>query len=418
MSKPKLTPEQETILRSQVFDAAHPGTLLHDFGVVLDYIGENGVKAGGKYNLLPIDAIHVLDARLARPLQLPLKRPQLRSHPYLQGLHLLLRASELGRIEGRGDKARLVIDKLVFQSWNRLNPTEQYFALLNAWLVESTPEMVAMPDRDETVLEGWWFGLTVAVTMKERKIDPTHLGWALSCQHQPYNSALAYLFGLVSFDKPVRADIGAVPVKAHFTPFGEALIRVLTKVRYTSYEDEATEESDEKEEEQAEEFEEQPGSNWLRSRMQPYFPTLREHLARTSLPPVQEGVYIYKVTLGQIWRRIAMRYDHTLHDLLRMILRSIRFDEDHLYEFTYRDTLGRKESVVHPGLDDGIPADSLELGEIPIQPGDSLALLYDYGDSWQFDVLFECIDPPGSIKRLPRVLESHGKAPVQYPDWD
>src|SRR5579859_4420240 len=119
MSEAQLTPEQESILRSQVFDATHPGTLLHDFALVLDYIGEKGVKASGKYNLLPLTAIHVLDAQLARPLNLPLQRPQLRSHPYLQGLHLLLRASELGRVEGQGAKARLVINPDVLQSWNQ-----------------------------------------------------------------------------------------------------------------------------------------------------------------------------------------------------------------------------------------------------------------------------------------------------------
>jgi hypothetical protein len=110
MRDTKLTPEQEEILRSQVFDATHPGSLLHDFALVIDHVGEKGVKAAGKFNLLPISAIHILDAQLARPLRLSQKRPQLRSHPYLQGLHLLLRASELGRVEGKGDKARLVID--------------------------------------------------------------------------------------------------------------------------------------------------------------------------------------------------------------------------------------------------------------------------------------------------------------------
>src|ERR1700733_5277090 len=88
MKKIKLTPEQETTLKSQVFDAIHPGALLHDFALVLDYVGDKGVKAGGKYNLLPIDAIHPLDERLVRPMRLELQRPQLRSHPYLQGLHL------------------------------------------------------------------------------------------------------------------------------------------------------------------------------------------------------------------------------------------------------------------------------------------------------------------------------------------
>src|SRR5262245_9095997 len=97
------TPAPEQALRSQVIDATHPGAVLPDFGAVLDYLGDAGaVKAGGKYNLLPLEAIPVLDERLARPLRLDLQRPQLRSHPYLQGLHLLGRASGLVRVEGSG----------------------------------------------------------------------------------------------------------------------------------------------------------------------------------------------------------------------------------------------------------------------------------------------------------------------------
>jgi hypothetical protein len=142
MSKPQLTAEQQTILKSQGFDATHPGALLHDFELLLEYVGEKGVKAGGKYNLLTLESIPTLDERLAHPLRLDLLRPQLRSHPYLQGLHLLFRASRLGRVEGKGGKARLVVDPAVLASWNQLNPTEKYFALLEAWLFVSRPEMV------------------------------------------------------------------------------------------------------------------------------------------------------------------------------------------------------------------------------------------------------------------------------------
>ena len=97
---PGFTALHEQTLCSQMFGDLSPGPILHDFQVVLDYLGTDGVKAAGKYNLLPIEAIPVLDERLARPLRLELRRPQLRSHPYLQGLHLLLRATGIVRIRG------------------------------------------------------------------------------------------------------------------------------------------------------------------------------------------------------------------------------------------------------------------------------------------------------------------------------
>src|SRR5262249_5512835 len=119
----KLTPAQEQILREQVIDDSHPGTILRDFQSVLDFVGPEGVEAAGKYNLLPIKAIDELDRRLSRPLHLQMKRPQIKSHPYLLGLNLLLRATGLARVEGVGGKARVALDPEVLASWNGLNPT-------------------------------------------------------------------------------------------------------------------------------------------------------------------------------------------------------------------------------------------------------------------------------------------------------
>ena len=138
----KLTPALEQALREQVITADQPGSILHDFGVILDALGQNGVEAGGKYNLIPIKLIGELDRRLSRPLELKLKRPQIRSHPYLQALNLLLRASGLGRVEGAGDKARLGLDPAMKMQWDQLNPTEQYFNLLEAAFRFGRAEMV------------------------------------------------------------------------------------------------------------------------------------------------------------------------------------------------------------------------------------------------------------------------------------
>src|SRR5262249_46823128 len=101
----------------------------------------------GKYNLLPLGALDELNLRLGRPLRLQLKRPQLRSHPYLMGLNLLLRASGLGRVEGAGEKGRLAPDPAVPVQWEGLNPTERYFNLLEAWLLVGRPEMVGEQGR-------------------------------------------------------------------------------------------------------------------------------------------------------------------------------------------------------------------------------------------------------------------------------
>src|SRR5438046_2376443 len=142
MNEFRLTPAQEQLLREQGFTLDQPGTVLRDFQVLLQFVGTEGVPAAGKHHVLPLSAIDELDQQLSRPLRLQLKRPQLRSHPYLQGLHLLLRATGLTRVEGAGSKARLTLDPTVRAVWDGLNPTERYFALLEAWLLVGRPEMV------------------------------------------------------------------------------------------------------------------------------------------------------------------------------------------------------------------------------------------------------------------------------------
>ena len=127
-----LTVAHKAILRNQEITASQHGSLLHDFGVILDAVGQGGVEAGGKHHLLPMKLIKPLDQRLSRPLDLQLTRPQLRSHPYLQALYLLLRASGLGRLEKAGTKTRLTLDPVLKPQWDHLNPTEQYFNLLEA----------------------------------------------------------------------------------------------------------------------------------------------------------------------------------------------------------------------------------------------------------------------------------------------
>ncbi|HKI17274.1 MAG TPA: hypothetical protein VKA15_05320, partial [Isosphaeraceae bacterium] len=138
----KFTETHETCLREQVITADQPGPILRDFRVLLDFLGPKGVATAGKYNLLPLKFIKDLDSCLSQPLHLEMKRPQLRSHPYLQGLNLLLRATGLSRVEGVGSKARLVLDPTMMGQWDQLNPTEQYFNLMEAWLRFGRGEMV------------------------------------------------------------------------------------------------------------------------------------------------------------------------------------------------------------------------------------------------------------------------------------
>jgi hypothetical protein len=149
----------------------------------------------------------------------------------------------------------------------------------------------------------------------------------------------------------------------------------------------------------------------------PYFPQWQNNLV---LPGVEAraGVFVFRAALGKVWRQIAMPADATLDDLVGWILEAVDFDDDHLYEFIYRDRLGRQVRAGHPEDEEGPFADEVLIGELPLEPGQSMKLIYDFGDNWQFDVRLESIAPRRGGGKLPRIVEKHGKAPQQYPQWD
>ncbi|MCI0464096.1 MAG: plasmid pRiA4b ORF-3 family protein [Gemmataceae bacterium] len=407
------TREHEQILRGQVIDPTHPGPILHDFQAALDFVGPEGVKAGGKYNLLPISAVDELDQQLARPLRLRLKRPQIKSHPYLMGLNLLLRATGLTRVEGAGDKARLALDPTVLAAWNALNPTERYFTLLEAWLHVGRGEMVGERDRWgdgflQNCLMGWQ-----SVPAAGKKLDTSRPQEARYWGGGPgfHHLALMDLFGLMEVEHPKKPPQPWCPAAVKHLPFGDAVFLLVGgKVRNWLFDLEAEDESDD-EESRPEGF-----GRW-QPIFQPYFPEWRNNLVVPEEGP-RDGVFVFKVALGKVWRKIAIPARLTLEDLAGAILDSVDFDDDHLYEFTYRNRLGATVRVSHPYCDEGPFTPEIEIGELPLNPGQSMTFLFDFGDNWQFNVLLEQIDPPNPRMKKPKLIESHGKAPPQYPDWD
>ena len=80
------------------------------------------------------------------------------------------------------------------------------------------------------------------------------------------------------------------------------------------------------------------------------------------------GTFVFKVTLNDIWRRIAISAGATLDSLAAAILHSVRFDFDHLYEFVYRDPFGATVRAEHPASEGELPAGSSGCGADHAEP--------------------------------------------------
>ena len=190
------------------------------------------------------------------------------------------------------------------------------------------------------------------------------------------------------------------------------------------------------------------------------------------------NTYTFHVSLPgtrRVWRKIEMSADQTLEDLHFAIQDAYEWDADHLYSFFMSgkawdesteyclpegaDPWGvplddeEFEEPLAPELDEeqranalqllaeqlGIPPEVSEtllatlvdpyagpgdvrtttIESLGLTPGQEFMYLFDYGDEWRFKVRVHAINEDADPEaEYPRLVESVGEAPEQYPDWD
>jgi len=388
-------------LRDQTIDEGGPGTVLRDFAKLLEAIGPEGIPVTRASRLPKSRFMADLNAQLAHPIVLGLKRPLPKSYPNIGGLYLLLRAAGLGRIQ---DGDRLVLDQAALDSWNRLNPTGQYFNLLESWLLRGSPEILGeFASLFYSPLKQWLeFHLAIPGEGLQIAGDYDRYHFLNYTPGLP-NLALMEIFGLLTLEhRQPEPGEGWRVERAERTPFGDAVLARLLDYLAIEWDQDA---------------DDQAPFGRLQPAFQPFFPEWRANL---TLPETgfTEGIHVFKVSLGRIWRRIAAPADVPLDHLAAAILNAFKFDHDHLYKFTFENSFGLSVGVNHPYVEEPPFTDEILIGDLPLEPGNTMTFLYDFGDNWEFGVHLEQIDPPDRRRRKPVVLESRGKAPEQYPDWD
>lgn len=402
---PPLSEDAIALLKQQSITETEPGTILRDFQTLLDFVGDTGIAVSATNHLLSMKSLADLNQRLSQPIQLDLKRPQQKSYPPINGLYLLLRATGLGQIISQGKKHFLVLNSEVLPSWNSLNPTERYLTLLEAWMIRADEEMVG--ERRNPFNEGskcikYW----PSIPKKGQKINSYAEQQSLSYWPELHNLALMKLFGFLQVEsgKP-EAGKGWRIKRIQQLPFGDALMQVIVRTFIEHgmvWESEAN-----------------PTIPFgeLQPALQPYFPEWQNTLA---IPKHEfcSGVCIFKVSLGKIWRRIAISSKMTLADLGSLILESVDFDSDHLDMFTYKNQIGRTVEVSHPYADGSPSTDEVRIGDLPLVEGFSMTYVFDFGDWWEFNVQLEKIQADESRSKDGAIIERYGEAPQQYPDWD
>jgi hypothetical protein len=344
---------------------------------------------------------------VSRPIEIDLKRPLQKSYPHINGLYLLLRATGLGIIEGTGRKKHIVPDEAVLESWHGLNQTEKYFTLFEVWILWGNPRIIGERGSPLNIplmgLSNFFQripekGLRIAGNRDVEQVIPYTPGLL--------TLALSELFGLISVQhaKPEPGK-GWRIAQVHRTPYGDAILQLMLEYFRTARDVIRSED----------EMDRTFGE--LQPVIQVLFPEWRTNLVIPK-PEFQEGIFIFKVSMGGIWRRIALSGQWTFEDLSDTILEAFDFDHDHLYCFIYTNRFGDKAHINHPYMDEPPFTDEVLIGDLFFKAGISMIYWYDFGDDWKFNVELERIDPIDEEMNEPLILEIHGESPDQYPMWD
>ena len=118
----------------------------------------------------------------------------------------------------------------------------------------------------------------------------------------------------------------------------------------------------------------------------------------------------------EVIRTIRIGGSASLDDLCEVMLRSLDFDRDHMYQFCMDNNAHSRNAFIS-GSDRGGKASTKEkLYKLGLKTGKKFLFIYDFGDEWMFQMeVLEVENKSGNIRT--EVVESIGAA-EQYPDWE
>lgn len=407
-----LSKDEQKALTTQVITEENPGFILKDFQTLIDFVRGKNLQLSGINNSLPMSSLGSINSKLQQPIEVSLKRAQQKSYPNINGLYWLLRSTGLAYVNTDNKKAILVVDEQALSSWNTLNPTERYFNLLEAWILYASIELTGESLLGSLgVLYHCLHFLEYFKNKTIRVAEDKNAESRLRFSPGLVNLSLLNAFGMMKIEqtKPSEGK-GWTINKIDRTLFGDAMLKYLYKsvclnkdMYYRFILGDSSREV---------------VFGQLQRAFKEYLPEWSNNLI---LPKTEhkQATYIFKVFLDKkTWRKISISTEDVLESFANIILEAFEFDNDHLYCFICKDRFGRTINVNHPYMDNEPFVSEVKVGELFLKPGQTMVYHYDFGDDWKFGVLLEAIEAFDPNLSEPKIVDSQGKSPDQYPDSD
>jgi hypothetical protein len=154
---------------------------------------------------------------------------------------------------------------------------------------------------------------------------------------------------------------------------------------------------------------------------QPFRPDLKN--TYEAAPPVmQTGTHLFNVQFagrrGGVSRLLAVPGESTLAEVAGAVLKAFKFsDTEHLYEFKYRNRLGKPQTYRHEECIDGPWSYEIQVECLDLPIKGILSFEFDFGASWEFELKLEGIEPQSVGSERIKVIKSNGDPPPQYPQY-
>ena len=125
-------------------------------------------------------------------------------------------------------------------------------------------------------------------------------------------------------------------------------------------------------------------------------------------------IYQLKVTIRhsmpKIWRRVLVSSDTNLGKLHRILQVLFSWDDYHMHQFT---AAGRRYADPMFQLDDVRDERRVKLGQIVTGPKFKILYEYDFGDSWEIEIIVEKVLPFDDKQPLPLVVKGERAGPME-----
>lgn len=126
----------------------------------------------------------------------------------------------------------------------------------------------------------------------------------------------------------------------------------------------------------------------------------------------------------KVWRRIEILDNQTFEDLHEAIQKAFGWGNDHLYAFYLSGKRWDRLTEISgapffAGWDEVERPTAREvlLGDAAFAKGQRFLYLFDFGDELEHELQLTAVLPVPADGTFPRIVETRGDAPPQYPSW-